>query len=173
MFVTIILLLLAGFTYLSPKQPDFSVCVSELEWESLLSTFLDFQYTIQGIYLLQASLYNPNKLSLALTNISGQFLYKNISIADYKLRDGAVVAPRGSVVDIVLETELNVPVKQALEMYESYFYQKKLLLDVTTDVNGEIYILGNSGINLNLSLPRTQISLMELDDRRCKCKLKK
>lgn len=92
--ITIVIILIC----LSPHLPDFSICNSELgkrilvslsikciDWRSLISTFENPSSGIQGEYILQASIYNPNKFDMVLTACTGYFKYANTNIGTFSI----------------------------------------------------------------------------------------
>lgn len=207
-YLVALLLLLSVFLfiYISPQAPDFSVCTSELDWGSMIDSITNFKYTVQGDFILQASIYNPNRFDMSLKNCDGSFVYKDQLIGtfsvDWKhslipgtaerlpgpltsdakrglvadlgaddLKD--IIVPSGSVFDVLFVVKLDVPASLAYDIYEDYHVKHDVIMTVVTAARVGIRVSNNMVYNMNYTLPPVEMSILNLEDKRCKCKLKR
>ena len=55
------------------------------DWKSLITTLKNPSGGIQGNYIMQASIYNPNKFAMVLAECTGYFKYKNVKIGTFAI----------------------------------------------------------------------------------------
>mmetsp|Transcript_9272 Transcript_9272/g.12099 ORF Transcript_9272/g.12099 Transcript_9272/m.12099 type:complete len:364 (+) Transcript_9272:1837-2928(+) len=165
--------------FASPHFPEFAVCASELDWYSLMETFKNPTGAIQGNYILQASIYNPNKFDMSLVNCTGEFHFHNTLIGKFTIdkahridgKQTEFIVPAGSTADILFQAKLNVPASSAVSMYTDYFYYETLKLRIKTETYVGVMAGNSISYHSFYSLPEEVIELTELDDHVCKCKL--
>mmetsp|Transcript_1065 Transcript_1065/g.1581 ORF Transcript_1065/g.1581 Transcript_1065/m.1581 type:complete len:150 (-) Transcript_1065:1500-1949(-) len=147
----------------------------------MLKTFKNPTGSIQGKYILQASVYNPNKFDISMVNCTGTFKYKSTVIGRFTIdnthkvngKQKEFIVPAGSVGDILFVADLDVGISSAAYMYADYFYYNDLMLKVKTETYVGVMAGSSDEISYHTfySLPEETIELSGFDDSICKCKL--
>ena len=86
-----------------PHAPNYSVCNSELNWQSLLGSLSSL--TLSAEYEVAMSLRNPNIFAIRVDSVDAVFTFQKVPVASVTLRSGYTDVP---VVDLVASSITDV-----------------------------------------------------------------
>lgn len=81
----LIMCILIGGILFFPEVPVFQMCTGRTAWRSILDNILDFD--LNASFQILISIYNPNPVSVTVTEGTGDFLFNQRSFGSFKIQD--------------------------------------------------------------------------------------
>jgi len=102
-FITLVGIFLLIVFIFYPHAPTYSVCNSELDWKSALSSLASL--SLSADYDVSLSIHNPNVFDIRVDSVNAVFTYENIPVASAHITgkpNNIVTLRKSSVNDVVL-----------------------------------------------------------------------
>lgn len=145
-----------------PHSPNYNVCNSELDWNSLFSSLEHF--SLGADYHVAVSVDNSNRFGIELSSLEAEFDYDGQTVATVSV-DDVIVLPSATIIDVVVPVKftLSSPM-QAVSIYNAYT-EGNLRFNMKALVKGTA--AGFSSFTMNINDHVVDMSA-ESDTRLCK-----
>lgn len=156
------ILLVVSFYW--PTPPEVSLCNAELMWKDtmnmIIQTVTSGKATVESEILI--TVYNPNRLGLALNSLNGSIYYKAVPIGTLQLDQ--VEAVPGSATDALGVIAIN-GFDDIADMLYDFNVNHKLLLQFELFIN-----FTTGGYTLGISLPKFEVNVNDPPPQKhCNC----
>ena len=148
-----------------PSPPDVSMCNAQVMWSDTLNMIINSvtsgKASVESEVLI--TVYNPNRLGLALHSVNGNIFYKGTDVGSLEL--SSIDAQAGTAADGLGVVTFN-GFDHIAEMYYDFNVKHQLLLEFELFVNFSI-----AGFNgFNVAAPKLQLNVNNPPpQKRCKC----